>query len=140
MEKCGQSVGLKKWGTWSYMGLRKRTLAVASRSSFEMGLIFDIHINLIMPTTLPLPSLLPCFPREKKPWPFAKVGNPAGEQAGRCVICERVGFEVLRGMECSRHLAAGLVGLQLSWRSAGGLNLEAKKSWLWIQSPRLKAQ
>lgn len=82
MEKCGQSVGLKKWGTWSYMGLRKRTLAIASRSSFEIGLIFDIHINLIMPTTLPLPSLLPCFPREKKPWPFAKVGNPAGDRRG----------------------------------------------------------
>lgn len=108
------------------MGLRKRTLAIASRSSFEMGLIFDIHVNLIMPTTPPLPSPPPCFP-------FAKMGNPAGEQVGQCVICERVGFEVLRGMEYSRYLAAGLVGLQLSWRSAGGLNLEAKKkSWPWI--------
>lgn len=69
----GQS---KKWGAWSSVGLRKRIPAIESRSSFEMGLIFDIHINLIMPTTPPLPSPPPCFS-------FAKVGNPAGEQVGR---------------------------------------------------------
>lgn len=68
----GQS---KKWGAWSSVGLRKRIPAIESRSSFEMGLIFDIHINLIMPTTPPLPSPPPCFS-------FAKVGNPAGEQVG----------------------------------------------------------
>lgn len=78
-----------------------------------MGLILDIHTNLIIPTVPPHPSqhprsLVHCFPRETKPRPIAKVGDPA-ERVERCI-----GFEEPRGMEYTKWLVASSGGLQLS--------------------------
>lgn len=78
-----------------------------------MGLILDIHTNLIIPIVSPRPcqhprNLVHCFPRETNPWPIAKVGDPA-EGVERWV-----GFEGRRGMEYTKWLVASSGGLQLS--------------------------